>query len=138
MTQQRFAIAWFLVALIAPLRASADGERTAPAQNDALVPEEVVEVHHGQASWYGPRHHGRRTASGEPFDCEELTAAHPTLPFGTRVRVTNRINGRAVTVRVNDRGGFRRGRAIDLSQAAARELGMIARGTAPVALEILR
>ena len=77
----------------------------------------------GTASWYGEPHHGRPTASGETFDKARLTAAHRTFPFGTRVAVTNLDNGRAVEVRVNDRGPFVRGRVIDVSPAAARALG---------------
>jgi rare lipoprotein A len=92
----------------------------------------------GVASWYGDAHHGRRTASGEVFDQEALTAAHPSLPFGTVVRVTNVRNGKAVTVRVNDRGPVITGRIIDLSRAAARAIGSIASGVVPVRLEIVR
>ena len=78
----------------------------------------------GLASWYGPGFHGRRTASGERFDQGDLTAAHRSLPFGTRVRVIDETTGRSVVVRINDRGPFKRGRVIDLSKSAARELGM--------------
>ncbi|MBD2841476.1 septal ring lytic transglycosylase RlpA family protein [Erythrobacter rubeus] len=92
----------------------------------------------GVASFYGRRFHGRRTANGERFDMNAMTAAHKTLPFGTKVRVTNPRNGRSVVVRINDRGPFTRGRTIDLSRAAAREIGMIARGHARVELDILR
>jgi rare lipoprotein A len=91
----------------------------------------------GVASWYGPGFHGRRTASGEVFDQRELTAAHRTLPHGTRVMVTNLANGRAVEVRINDRGPFVDGRVIDLSYAAARAIDMIGPGTAPVRVEVL-
>jgi rare lipoprotein A len=92
------------------------------------------------ASWYGVRDgfHGRRTASGEIFDAHGLTAAHPYLPFGTRVRVTNIRNGRSVILRVNDRGPFVGGRVIDVSQGAAVRLGMINSGTAPVSLTVVR
>lgn len=91
----------------------------------------------GQASWYGNRHHGRRTASGERFDQHALTAAHRSLPFGSRVRVTNLLNRRSVVVRINDRGPYARGRIIDISQQAAERLGMLRRGIAPVRLEAL-
>ena len=91
----------------------------------------------GIASYYGRKFHGRRTASGEPFDMGAFTAAHRTLPFGSLVRVTNPRSGRSVTVRINDRGPFVRGRTIDVSRAAAQELGMIASGHAPVELELL-
>jgi rare lipoprotein A len=86
----------------------------------------------GLASWYGPGFHGRRTASGERFNAGAFTAAHRTLPFGSRVRVVNRANGRSVVVRINDRGPFSRGRIIDLSRASARAIG--AGGVVPVAL----
>lgn len=76
------------------------------------------------ASWYGPGFHGRRTASGERFNTGAFTAAHRTLPFGTRVRVVNQTTGRSVVVRINDRGPFVRGRVIDLSKAAARAIGV--------------
>jgi rare lipoprotein A len=91
----------------------------------------------GVASWYGYPHHGRITASGRRFDMYELTAAHRTLPLGTRLRVTNMIDGRSVIVTITDRGPFVNNRLIDLSYAAAREIGMIVRGTAPVQLELL-
>ena len=91
----------------------------------------------GMASYYGDRFNGRRTASGERFDMHELTAAHRTLEFGTRVLVTNKINGRSVEVTINDRGPYVHGRSIDLSKEAARELGMLGRGVAPVELRVL-
>lgn len=78
----------------------------------------------GAASWYGPGFHGRKTASGERFNTHAMTAAHKTLPFGTRVRVTNEKTGRAVVVRINDRGPYAHGRIIDLSQASARAIGI--------------
>jgi rare lipoprotein A len=89
----------------------------------------------GQASWYGAAHHGKRTASGAIYNKEALTAAHPSLPFGTRVKVTNLSNGKSVEVEITDRGPFVGGRIIDLSQAAARALGMVESGTATVRLE---
>lgn len=91
----------------------------------------------GMASYYGYDGSGNRTATGERFNPEGLTAAHRHLPFGTRVRVTNTRNGRSVVVRINDRGPFIRGRIIDLSVAAARILGMMGSGVAPVRVEIL-
>ncbi len=91
----------------------------------------------GVASWYGYPHHGRLTASGRRFNMHELTAAHRTLPFGTRLRVTNLVNGRSVTVTITDRGPFVKQRVLDLSYAAARKIGMIGPGTAPVQLEVL-
>jgi rare lipoprotein A len=86
----------------------------------------------GIASYYGPGFHGRRTASGERFNQHAMTAAHRTLPFGTRVRVTSLGNGKAVVVRINDRGPFSRGRVIDLSRGAAVQLGIIRAGVANV------
>ena len=91
----------------------------------------------GTASYYGARHHGKRTASGEPFDQHGLTAAHRQLPFGTRVLVTNLSNNKSVVVRINDRGPHTRGRLIDLSRQAAEQLGMLRSGTAQVKLEQL-
>ena len=91
----------------------------------------------GKASWYGEAHHGRKTASGERYDMNELTAAHRSLPLGTRVRVTNVENDRSVVVRINDRGPFVRGRVIDLSRAAARELGHLGAGVFSVRIEVL-
>lgn len=84
------------------------------------------------ASWYGDKYHGRRTASGEVYDMYELTAAHRTLPFGTRLRVTYPPTGRSVVVKVNDRGPFVRGRDLDLSYGAADALGMVGEGVARV------
>jgi rare lipoprotein A len=91
----------------------------------------------GIASWYGPGFHGHATTSGECYDQHGLTAAHPTLPLGTRARVTNLDTGRSVEVRVNDRGPFVKGRAIDLSYAAATSIGMVGPGTAPVRIEVV-
>ncbi|TVP69325.1 MAG: septal ring lytic transglycosylase RlpA family protein [Leptolyngbya sp. LCM1.Bin17] len=91
----------------------------------------------GMASWYGPGFHGRRSASGEVFDQNALTAAHRTLPFGTQVRVTNLNNGRQVVVRINDRGPFSGGRVIDLSAAAASSIGLRSSGVGRVRLEVL-
>jgi rare lipoprotein A len=91
----------------------------------------------GLASWYGGKFQGRRTASGEIFDTRQLTAAHRSLPFGTRVLVTNLENGKSVTVRINDRGPFVTGRVIDLSLAAAAAIGLTGRGVTPVRLEVL-
>ena len=91
----------------------------------------------GVASYYGRRFHGRRTANGERFDMHALTAAHKTLPFGTRVLVTNPRTGKSVTVRINDRGPFTPGRTIDLSRAAADQIGIIQRGHGTVELFLL-
>jgi len=89
----------------------------------------------GLASYYSQ---GSMTASGEPFNAHELTAAHPTLPFGTRLRVTNVTTGQSVTVRVNDRGPFVRGRVVDVSYSAAESLGLVGRGVAKVKLHVVQ
>lgn len=91
----------------------------------------------GMASWYGAPHHGRRTASGEVFDMHQLTAAHRTLPFGTRLLVTNRATKQSAEVRVNDRGPFVEGRILDVSYAAGRLLGALGPGVIPVRVRVL-
>jgi rare lipoprotein A len=91
----------------------------------------------GKASWYGEPHHGQPTASGELYDMRQFTAAHRTLPLGTRVLVTNLRNGRTVEVRVNDRGPVAAGRIIDLSYAAAEELGAVSDGIFPVRVRVV-
>jgi peptidoglycan lytic transglycosylase len=96
----------------------------------------VGDTEEGWASWYGHPYHGRPTSSGEIYDMEQLTAAHRTLPLGTRVRVENLSNGRDVEVRINDRGPFVDNRVIDLSHAAAQRLQMLGPGTARVRLHI--
>lgn len=102
----------------------------APAQADSTLGG--TRIQSGHASWYGPGFHGRRTANGETFNADALTAAHRSLPFGSLVRVVNDKTGRSVVVRVNDRGPFIGGRIIDLARGAARLLGM--GGTATVSL----
>jgi len=97
-------------------------------------PAQHGSMYSGYASWYNEP---QKTASGERFNKNAMTAAHRTLPMGTRVRVTNTRNGRSVVVRINDRGPYGKGRIIDLSEAAARQLGMIDAGVAPVQLEVL-
>lgn len=114
---------------------AAVNDQPAPQQPQPEPEERVVGEFTGEASWYGPGFDGRSTASGEPFDRNALTAAHRTLPFGTRVRITNLANGAQVIVRVNDRGPYHGGRVIDLSEAAARQIGMD--GTVHVRGEIL-
>jgi rare lipoprotein A len=89
----------------------------------------------GKASWYGPGFHGRRTASGENFNSSDMTAAHRSLPFGTKVRVVNESSGRSVVVRINDRGPYAHGRIIDLARGPAQALGLMSTGTAVVALQ---
>lgn len=89
----------------------------------------------GRASWYGGKFHGRKTASGEPFNMHSMTAAHPSLPFNTYLKVTNKNNGKSVVVKVNDRGPFHGNRVLDLSYGAAKKIGLVKRGIANVAIE---
>jgi len=103
----------------------------APVKKDASFEQR------GKASFYARKFHGKETASGEIFDNNELVAAHKTLPLGTKVKVTNLENDRAVIVRINDRGPYIRGRIIDLSRAAARRVDMVEDGTTPVKVEKL-
>lgn len=97
----------------------------------------VTETIEGTASWYGPGFHGRKTANGETFDMNDFTAAHPSLPFGTQVRVTNEATAESVVVRINDRGPFAKNRAIDLSREAAADIGLLDSGVASVTIEVL-
>lgn len=112
---------------------------TTPAVS--MVPEEpavkTLSTHVGQASWYGPGFSGKSTASGDVFDETKLTAAHKTIPLGTKAKVTNLQNGKSVEVEINDRGPYTEGRIIDLSQAAAKSIGIIDRGVAKVRVEVL-
>lgn len=103
----------------------------------AAGPTAQAGAQHGRISWYGKRFAGRRTASGERFDPNAMTMAHPALPFGTRVRVINLDNGRSVVLRVNDRGPSIAGRIADVSEAAARELQMIRQGVVEGRLEVV-
>jgi rare lipoprotein A len=99
----------------------------------------IKTVKYGQAVWYGPKYHNKKTASGEIFDMYALTAAHRSLPFGTKVKVTNLKNGKSVIVTINDRGPFgKKERIIDLSYGAALKLDMIKNGVVPVKIEILK
>jgi rare lipoprotein A len=114
---------------------------------DTAKPEETRPAHttsgkilltlEGVASYYADDYNGKQTSNGEVFNMSDLTAAHRTFPFGTKVRVTNLENKKSVVVRVNDRGPFKEGRIIDLSLAAAKELDLIRMGTAKVKLEVL-
>jgi len=110
---------------------------SSPPRPGASVDTATGKQQRGRISMYGVQLAGRKTASGEPFDPQALTMAHPTLPFGTRVRVTNLENKRSVDVVVNDRGPFANGRIADLSEAAARRIGMIADGVVEALLVIL-
>jgi len=105
---------------------------SAPLLTATKAEAKGAQAQKGAASWYGPGFHGRRTASGERFDANAFTAAHRTLPFGARVKVTNTRNGRSVMVRINDRGPYAHGRVIDLSKASARAIGLT--GVTQVAL----
>jgi rare lipoprotein A len=124
-------------ASLAALPAPDHDPRGGGAAGEAVVESAVVESHVGLASWYGPGFHGRRTASGKRFDMAALTAAHRSLPFGSRVRVTNLTNGRSVIVRINDRGPYVKPRIIDLSRAAARELDFLEDGITRVRIDLL-
>jgi rare lipoprotein A len=130
----RMASLWLVCVLL--LAGCATG-RAPRVESPTLAPTPKSSAMSGQASWYGRPHHGRRTSSGEAYDMNKLTAAHRTLPLGTRVLVTNLDNGRTVEVRINDRGPFRRNRVLDLSYAAAQQLGAIGEGVIPVTLEIV-
>ena len=113
-------------------------EPVAPPEPHKPVGPVVVSTHSGEASWYGPGFYGNRTASGEVFRPGTMTAAHRSLPFGTKVRVTNLWNGRKAVVRINDRGPFVGHRVIDLGHGAAKHLGLTSSGVAQVKLEVLR
>ncbi|BAZ14497.1 rare lipoprotein A [Calothrix sp. NIES-4071] len=124
-----------------PINEIANFPLSLPSLSIPKLPDSIVEpikiTMRGIASFYGYDGSGNRTASGQRFNPEHMTAAHRSLPFGTRVRVTNTRNGRSVIVRINDRGPFIRGRVIDLSYGAARIIGMIGKGLAPVKIEVL-
>jgi len=123
----------------APPPARTAGKATSPppaktAKRDAPAPTPTIDDLYGYASWYGEPYHGRRTASGEVYNMNDLTAAHKTLAMGTKVDVKNLDNGKQVQVRINDRGPFIEGRVIDVSYAAAKEIGLIGPGVALVRL----
>ena len=122
----------------APSAASDDAPGLRVPERPSLGLRGGRDLQRGVASWYGPGFHGRLTANGERFDMNELTAAHKTLPFGTRVLVHNPRTGKEVVVRINDRGPFIKGRVIDLSKAAAKALGMKGRGHDAVVLREVR
>ncbi|MGB2924160.1 MAG: septal ring lytic transglycosylase RlpA family protein [Limnothrix sp.] len=122
---------------VEPITEVTNKPKPQPKTNLVAATGRVVRTLQGHASWYGPGFHGRRTANGERFNQNAMTAAHKTLPFGTRVRVTNTYNGRSVVVRINDRGPFIRGRLIDLSKGSAQQIGLVSSGVANVKLEIL-
>jgi rare lipoprotein A len=127
----------------APVTVNVDSLYTALAEKEEQIIDtsSAIELQpqktlNGHASWYGPGFHGRKTANGERFDRNDMSAAHKTLPFGTLVRVIDEKSGKSVLVRINDRGPYVRGRLLDLSEAAAQRLGIRGRGTGNVRLEI--
>lgn len=131
-----------MVLSLAGLLAACAGQRPTPMAPAPIptgpelpAPEQAVFTQSGLASWYGRNHHGKTTASGEPFDMEALTAAHRNLPFGTVVRVTSAATNRTIKVRINDRGPYIAGRVIDLSARAARDLGIAKMGVGPVRVD---
>jgi len=126
------AIRWVpLMFLVAPVM-------EAPLVAHLSAPVEPIKVWVGNASWYGPEFDGKRTANGERFNCESLTAAHPNLPFGSWVRIVNTHNGKFEVVRINDRGPYQEGREIDVSYRVARKIGLINSGVSQVRLELMQ
>ncbi|MCW1884326.1 septal ring lytic transglycosylase RlpA family protein [Luteolibacter flavescens] len=114
-------------------------QATASNQPSGATEWKVSSVQHGKASWYGVRcNGGTRTASGERLSDHAATAAHKTLPMGTKVRVTNLSNGKSEVVRINDRGPYTKGRVIDVTEGVAQRLGFRARGIVPVKVEVLK
>jgi len=134
--RKRLLIPWAAIRWLLLMFVIAPGLE-APLVAHTSEPIKPLRVWHGLASWYGSRFHGRVTANGERYDMNAATAAHPTLPFGSLVRVVNLRTGRSRVVRINDRGPFVEGREIDLSYEAACRLGMEDRGLARVRLELL-
>jgi rare lipoprotein A len=112
-----------------------DGQSKLPQQDRGSATTQPIHKQVGEASWYGPGFHGHETANGETFNQKEMTAAHPSLPMGTKAKVTNLENGKKVEVRINDRGPYAGNRAIDLSSAAANKLDMKKDGTTGVKIE---
>ncbi len=110
----------------------------APLVANLSLPAKPFKTWVGNASWYGPGFNGRRTANGERFDSEALTAAHPHLPFGSIVRVVNTRNGKFEVVRINDRGPYQEGREIDVSYRVARKIGLLHSGVSQVRLELMQ
>ena len=122
--------------------ASADGDEPATPSGDGAKPKTTKQsgkgtVETGKAVWYGGKWHGRKTASGEIYDKRSMTAAHKTLPFDTVVKVTNLRNEKSVTLRINNRGPYGKGRIIDVSEAAAEQLDMVDAGVVPCTIEVI-
>jgi rare lipoprotein A len=131
--------AFFVVVLALLSVVGCSTSRPAKVASSPPPPPELWKAYQtGRASWYGGRWHRRLTANGECYDQESMTAAHRSLPFNTRVRVTNLRSGECCVVRINNRGPYIRGRVIDLSRAAARRIGLLTAGVAPVKLEVPR
>ena len=122
---------------LAPSEPSSSEPAPAMVKPDVTAKPETKPVATGKASWYGPGFHGKKTASGEIFDDAKLTAAHKTLPMGSKAKITNLRNGKSVKVEINDRGPYVADRVIDLSQAAAHAIGMIDRGVVPVRVDLI-
>jgi rare lipoprotein A len=120
-----------------PLDTEKQKPEIVPTVTKKPPPSSIVKVHTGEASWYGQAFQGKKTASGEIFDQTKFTAAHRTFPLGSRAKVTRLENGKSVEVEINDRGPYSDGRIIDLSRAAARELGIVEDGTATVRVELI-
>jgi rare lipoprotein A len=130
---RRLASLIVAVAFAAVLQAVPSTPTHVPSQADATP----AWTQNGKVSWYGPGFHGRRTANGEIFDTNEMTMAHRSLAFGSKVRVTNLDNGRSIVVRVNDRGPYVGGRIADLSHAAASRLGFVEDGVVHAKIELI-
>nr|WP_086941199.1 septal ring lytic transglycosylase RlpA family protein [Thaumasiovibrio occultus] len=120
-----------------PYSLSGNRNYTLRGQRYEIIQDPEGFTQEGRASWYGEKFHGHRTSNGEIYDMYSMTAAHKTLPLPSYVKVTNLNNNQSVVVRVNDRGPFHQGRIIDLSYAAARKIGVIETGTAPVKIEVI-
>ncbi len=134
-------VRWMTLMAVAALSAGCAGKHHAvelPGYEAGATGGSWKHLESGIASWYGGRWHGRKTASGERYDQNSMTAAHKRLPFNTRVRVTNLGTGQSCVVRINNRGPHVRGRVIDLSRAAADRIGVRSKGLARVKLEVAR
>ena len=134
---KRFCYSFFFIILCSYFFGCASSPRFLSGKKSNSKPDKSLAVETGIASFYSEEYNGRKTSSGETYDMNALTAAHPTHPFNTRVKVTNLDNGKSVVVRINDRGPFKKNRIIDLSYMAAREIEMIGPGTANVRVEVL-
>jgi len=134
--RQKLFMTWAAVRWLALMFVITPGVE-APLVARPSEPVHPLKVWMGNASWYGPQFNGRVTADGERYDCEALTAAHPTLPFGSLVRVVEPRSGRYALIRINDRGPYLEGREMDVSLHVARKLGLISRGVSRVRLELI-